>query len=63
MMSIICPFAYFINSSFPFEKELMQRHEQVEDLLESDLLDFSSVELKVSQLESAVQNIEEMVSC
>ena len=47
--------------SYPFEQELMQRHEQVEDLLESDLLDFSAVELKVTQLESAVQNIEEMV--
>lgn len=56
MLSTLCGHRY------PLVAEILSRHDEVEELLESYLVDFSSLESKVELTRSQIENAEDLVS-
>ena len=49
--------------SFPLVPEILSKHDEMEELLESYLIDFNALESKIELTRNQIQNAEELVSC
>jgi C4-dicarboxylate-specific signal transduction histidine kinase len=47
---------------FPLIPEIVSRHDEIEELVESYLMDFASLESKIDYVRSQIQSSEELVS-
>jgi hypothetical protein len=48
--------------SFPLVPEILSKHDEMEELLESYLIDFNALESKMELTRNQIQNAEELVS-
>jgi Mg2+ and Co2+ transporter CorA len=60
LIVIVNAYIYVIDR-VPLSAEILSSHEEVEDLLELYLLDYSSLETEVSQLHSKIRSVEALV--